>query len=426
MDAVRGTGGRKPPKSLWLVGELTRNLVRRLPSDRPLYQPVGGHERQVVEVVQGALPPIPDVSRLSQVAPEWLARWGLALLQKVEREDTVVFRGWGQRRPKSCDDVGWHVDGAALRDHSAATRRRAILHVTAHGLEKLQDALKTQRQKVGFPQPQQGHRDRQQRLRTRAQTVGHAGVATANNRVPKQKNDGQGEAVDEEREEPLMQVRFVLDALLHEVVSQLGEGIRQQLVEAPHVPTQQEEIQSVETAQPALFHEADERPKDVFLHLRRQRTNELAAMRHQKEQPSNEVHPLAIAHVRVKIRVRVQHACQAILVFRSERWHLGECPRDIKLDLPRPLVVRVHEPPVDPGDRLVADPDGGLPNLPAELHGDSAPCAAAKGLWLLGDEGADALLHHIFPPLLATLSCANTSASLRLASAHGGENAAVP
>mmetsp|Transcript_28195 Transcript_28195/g.80430 ORF Transcript_28195/g.80430 Transcript_28195/m.80430 type:complete len:698 (+) Transcript_28195:248-2341(+) len=209
--------------------------------------------------------------------------------------------------------------------------------------------------------------------------------AAADDDVPEHQHRGQREALDEQRQEPLVQIQRKGDALPEEVLPQLGQLLRHQPVAGLHVRPQQGHVLPVEAGQPVVVHQPHEDPEGLAL-----------AAGDEEEQPRDEVHALTVAHGGAVVRVGVEHAAERLLARLAELWELGEGPADVQGDqraplaVPAQLVVLLHRPaPVVPA--------GVLPDLPPQSRGHAAVEPPLERHWVVAHEHRDANREHLLP-----------------------------
>mmetsp|Transcript_68704 Transcript_68704/g.147178 ORF Transcript_68704/g.147178 Transcript_68704/m.147178 type:complete len:277 (-) Transcript_68704:106-936(-) len=188
--------------------------------------------------------------------------------------------------------------------------------------------------------------------------------ALAHDGVPDDQDHREREAIDEERQEPLVEVHGGLHVFLDEVIPQLRHGLLHEAVTDAQVAAQQRKPLFVEPCEPELgmVHEAHEHGEALLL-----------APRNEEQEAGDEVHALAIAQLGVIARVGIEHPEQALLLRCIEGPQLGECPADVYLDQRGPLILSGAQAVVIMRQLVLLEPHCCLPDLPTEARRDAAP-----------------------------------------------------
>mmetsp|Transcript_82572 Transcript_82572/g.184149 ORF Transcript_82572/g.184149 Transcript_82572/m.184149 type:complete len:242 (+) Transcript_82572:653-1378(+) len=148
--------------------------------------------------------------------------------------------------------------------------------------------------------------------------------ALAHDGVPDDQDHREREAIDEERQEPLVEVHGGLHVFLDEVIPQLRHGLLHEAVTDAQVAAQQRKPLFVEPCEPELgmVHEAHEHGEALLL-----------APRNEEQEAGDEVHALAIAEPWIPKRQGAEKSSDALGLLRWKyRLACEESARHISAD----------------------------------------------------------------------------------------------
>mmetsp|Transcript_41197 Transcript_41197/g.87758 ORF Transcript_41197/g.87758 Transcript_41197/m.87758 type:complete len:291 (+) Transcript_41197:185-1057(+) len=254
-----------------------------------------------------------------------------------------------------------HVLRAPHQQLGKATGGGLVILLLLHGLEAHVDLLEVHPQQTLLQQLQdcEGHRkDRRQ--------------AVAHDHVPNDQHHREREDVDEEGKEPLVQVDRGLHILLEEVIPQLRQHLRQELVACLDVLPQERHSLPVETIEADMVHEAHKHAEHLFL----------VPLRGEDEKSGYEVHALTIPDRGTVVGVGVEDAKERLLPLLVKLWQLGKSPPYVQADEFAILGLDPAEGGIILRSLLLVELQGRLPDLPAHLAGKAAARAPTEFRWV--------------------------------------------